>query len=709
MAFETPIPIMAALKNIDQGKYALPSLQREFVWKPEQICRLFDSIMKGYPIGSFLFWKLEPETAKNFEFYQFMRDYHERDNPFCAKYPMITKLPESAVLDGQQRLTAFNIGIYGSYAQKRKYIRYDAPNAYPVKHLYLNLFGFVDPDEIDEDGMTYDFRFLTEREAERQDDDHYWFRVGDLRQFKDLSDLFPYMAEKGLGNHPTASKHLSKLHTVLHVHPLVSYYEEKDQDLDKVLNIFIRINSGGTQLGYADLLLSIATTQWNKLDAREVINNLTETMNSYGRDERFNFSKDFVLKAGLMLTDRSSIKFDAKNFTSSNMGEIESNWDKIALALELTARLLDSFGLGRKHMRAASAALVPAYYLYHRGYDERFLERTAHAEERAQIRLWITHMSLTSVWSGGYADKLVPKLREELRQSGVFNREALLECTRRIGKDPYLDSHEIDELLELEYGNHRTSALLSMLYDFVKLDTSTFHIDHIYPRTLCRASKLIKAGVDQERAKRIEANANKLPNLWLLQGTQNIEKSGKLPLEWLNERYPDAKTRTHIIESYQLQELGPTLDDFETFYQARAARLRPMIEALIGRKPTPPQAEIGQEPSAPVDLSEPSAAHTHTARIIWSEGIMGILEERHHPLAQALMAAGIAEPADVDLELTQDGIITAHRSVMNWSKDDQRVWLIEPHTPHEGIPGQVIVLDADHQALAKRLHAALHQ
>ena len=58
--------------------YFLPAIQREFVWKPEQICQLFDSLLRRYPIGSFLFWKVSSENSRRFVFYDFMRRFHER-------------------------------------------------------------------------------------------------------------------------------------------------------------------------------------------------------------------------------------------------------------------------------------------------------------------------------------------------------------------------------------------------------------------------------------------------------------------------------------------------------------------------------------------------------------------------------------------------------------------------------------------------------
>ena len=96
-----------------------------------------------------------------------------------------------------------------------------------------------------------------------------------------------------------ANKTLFKLHNIIHEKGTISYYQEKSQLLDKVLNIFIRINSGGTILSYSDLLLSIATAQWETKDAREEIISFVDEINSIG--DGFNFNKDFVLKSCLVL------------------------------------------------------------------------------------------------------------------------------------------------------------------------------------------------------------------------------------------------------------------------------------------------------------------------------------------------------------------------------------------------------------------------
>ena len=109
MGFKTPITIEEAITGIQTNKYVLPAIQREFVWSAEQIEKLFDSLSRGYPIGTFLFWQVQPERLGEFQFYQFMDRYHERDYRRLEPIEVIGDHEIRAVLDGQQRLTALNI------------------------------------------------------------------------------------------------------------------------------------------------------------------------------------------------------------------------------------------------------------------------------------------------------------------------------------------------------------------------------------------------------------------------------------------------------------------------------------------------------------------------------------------------------------------------------------------------------------------------
>lgn len=106
MSYQTALTINRVIKDIDAKKYLLPSIQREFVWDTEQIEKLFDSLMMDYPINSFLFWKVSKENTKEFKFYEFLRDYHQRENRHNPKANLNGTDDIIAILDGQQRMTS---------------------------------------------------------------------------------------------------------------------------------------------------------------------------------------------------------------------------------------------------------------------------------------------------------------------------------------------------------------------------------------------------------------------------------------------------------------------------------------------------------------------------------------------------------------------------------------------------------------------------
>ena len=106
MAYETPLTIAEIVNDISANKYVLPSIQREFVWGTPQIERLFDSIMQGYPIGTFLFWEITNEQITSYTFYSFLQNYHEKNARHNPRINLAGNQNAMAVLDGQQRLTS---------------------------------------------------------------------------------------------------------------------------------------------------------------------------------------------------------------------------------------------------------------------------------------------------------------------------------------------------------------------------------------------------------------------------------------------------------------------------------------------------------------------------------------------------------------------------------------------------------------------------
>ena len=388
--------IKGTIDLVQRHEYVLPAIQREFVWKPDQIERLFDSIMQGYPFGTFLLWKVEEKNAARYRFYDFVREYHQKDNPHCPPLPEQNRAV-TAVLDGQQRLTALNIGLCGSMAVKDPGKWWNNPNAFPVRHLHLDLLGSTEPNE---EGESYRFEFLTDKQVEQADPTTTcWFKVADILGIEHgppmLRWLNARLKQEQLDQAYTA---LDRLHDVVHKDHLVAYYEEKTQDLSTVLNIFIRMNSGGTVLSYSDLLLSIAVAQWEKRDARDEIHSLVDELNQQGG--QFAFSQDLVLKAGLVLTDIGNVGFKVENFNRENMMLLEARWPDIRRALLLAVRLIASFGFNGQNLRANSAVLPIAYYLSKLDPGDGYLTTAKHAEDRKRIQGWLTKSILKPRVSG---------------------------------------------------------------------------------------------------------------------------------------------------------------------------------------------------------------------------------------------------------------------------------------------------------------------
>lgn len=136
---EAPITIREAVLAIQKRDYLLPAIQREFVWDAEKTETLFDSLMRGYPVGSFLFWKVAPETSQRYKFYEFMQDFHALSKKRLAPYEIAEPKQLRVVLDGQQRFTSLAIGLLGYRADKEKGRWSNNLAAYPKRRLFLNL------------------------------------------------------------------------------------------------------------------------------------------------------------------------------------------------------------------------------------------------------------------------------------------------------------------------------------------------------------------------------------------------------------------------------------------------------------------------------------------------------------------------------------------------------------------------------------------
>ncbi len=576
------LTIKQAVDKIAKNQYVLPAIQREFVWDPDQICMLFDSVMQGYPFGDFLFWNIDYENSSDYQYYQFMRDYHERDNPNCTDHGSFPNQQITAVLDGQQRLTAFNIGLRGSMAVKLPRLRWNNDNAFPVKVLALDLLSETqDSDE----GSKYLFDFI-EKSKCGLSGNHLWYKVTDIYHDSVLSSALDWTVDQDLETPKQlkqAQRTVIRLRDVIHSEPTISYYEETRQNIEHVLRIFIRRNSGGTQLSYSDLLLSIATSQWKNLDARKEVNQLVEDLNRSG----LSLSKDFVLKASLMLSDIPSVKFQVSNFKHENMARIEDNWEQIKEALRRTCRLVAEFGFDQYNLQAVNSLLPIAYFLSKKASLENG-NTELDKEGKIRIKHWLIRSVLKRVW-GGSSDTLLTGLRNEIRKSfeessdnaWSFPTDPLQRELVRQAKGLDFTDEEIDELADMEFSNRRIFALLTLLFPFIDCKNNHFHIDHIFLKTRFKRKDLEKLDCSEDEIEKMGLLSDRIGNLQLLSGQQNLEKQAKLPDEWIRTEYKTPADRKEYLKLHLLKGLPSDLTQFEEFYGTRKSRLRKRIAKLI--------------------------------------------------------------------------------------------------------------------------------
>lgn len=576
MAYETPLTIAEVMKDISANKYVLPSIQREYVWDTEQIETLFDSLMRDYPIGTFLFWEINKEHVGDYDFYGFIRNYHENKDVHNKKVDLKGSDGVTAVLDGQQRLTSIYLGLKGTYAYKLKYLARNNQNAYPVRKLYLNLLS----SSLDSNNE-YDFKFLADWEIQSSQNT-YWFEVGkilDMREDGDVamyvtdnisfSDKFNYTKEQS----KFAINALSRLYNIINKAMTISYYRERTVELDKVLNIFIRVNSGGTKLSYSDLLLSIASAQWENHDAREEIIEFVDEVNTIG--DGFRINKDFVLKTALVLSDFSDIAFKVDNFNKQNMIKIESYWDDIKKSIKQAVLLVSSFGYSGETLTSNNALIPIAYYLFVNGMPDNFVDSGTTKGNREKIKKWLIRSLLKKVFSG-QPDNVLRPIREILKTNGSneFPFDIILERFKGTNKSIQFTEDDIDEfLLKLRYGKSDTLSTLMLLYP--SLDFSNkFHEDHMYPKSKFTKDYLRKQGIEEDKLNWYINTVNDICNLQLLAAQLNEEKMATDFNEWFCSQYPTANDKYQYRIVNYLPEMEYTYENYPLFIEERKKLLK---------------------------------------------------------------------------------------------------------------------------------------
>ncbi|MFP6117206.1 DUF262 domain-containing protein [Helicobacter pylori] len=354
----------------------------------------------------------------------------------------------------------------------------------------------------------YQFEFHAKKPE--NDKEHWWFKVGDILELK---NVWNYAQEHDLKDNRLEL--LETLNKAVHDKQLISFFEETEKNLNKVLNIFIRVNSGGVKLSYSDLLMSILTASFSS-DIRERMNELVDAL----KDKGFpNVGKDQVLKTCLLLIGKDTT-FELKNFNKKNIKEIEENWEKITESIYNAAKLLETFGYAGYLGSAYILSSLAYFYFLNSKMNENDKEQALKFVRNAQITSYFTPSTDTKLNNIANSMKDV-KTFESFNHNLAKHQTSPLKITNdAIGEMMCSSSHAL------------VFPILQILYPNLNCKTTTFHIDHIYPK-----SKFKKE--NKELDKDFYKCENHLYNLQLLEGAENSAKKDKDPEVWLKEEYKD--------------------------------------------------------------------------------------------------------------------------------------------------------------------------
>ena len=264
------------------------------------------------------------------------------------------------------------------------------------------------------------------------------------------------------------------------------------------------------------------------------------------------------------------------------MKKIESNWDGISGALKAAVRLVSKLGYRRDNLTATNAIIPIAYFIYINEFEDSILHNSEREDDRKSIREWLARVLLKGTF-GGQPDSLYPKMRELMnKHKGRFPLKEIIANYSGQRKSISFSEEDIENLLDLEYGKRGTYSALTLLYPGLNY-TFNYHQDHIHPKSAFHKTSLRKAGFSEEDIDNFKMWFNTLPNLQLMQETENIQKSAKPFETWLDAQYPTESGRNAYLQQHYIStEASLTLKDFEAFHDERWETLKQKFIEILG-------------------------------------------------------------------------------------------------------------------------------
>lgn len=539
------------LNNSDQdGGYWLPNIQRPFVWKEDQIERLFDSILREYPIGTLLVWKTKSKIRRR----KFIDNY-KLDIKLTDFYVPEDDKQKMLVLDGQQRLQSLFIGLLGSYERKE---------------LCLNVLSgdLVAPEDI-----RYKFKFIANSEIKAP-----WFKLKEIvfsnKEYDETADLIKAKFETDLSDieKKKITRIVAKLTRIFGTEENLVYQVVDSVDNselyteDDIVEIFIRANSGGTPLGKSDLLFSLLTSSWDEAD--EQMEDLLEALNKTG----YSFNRDFVLKTCLSIFGKGAAYNVEKFRDIKTRQSIIDNWSLISDAI----KDVKDFIYGKTFVKTDATlpsylVLIPLIYFRYHHKDK--------WNSTVNIPNYLLRTLLASAFSGS-PDALIDKCTKKIDETKSFDITEIFGVIKADGRNLEISK---DTVLKTYYGSKQIHLLFNLWYNFNYQPTYNQNkpqVDHIFPQ-----SQLKKIKVANPETGRMDIlkykwdDRDQIGNCMLLTAQENGSggKTDILPEVWFADKSKEY-LELHLIP--QDKELWK-LENFEKFVEERKKLIEAKFDSII--------------------------------------------------------------------------------------------------------------------------------
>jgi len=490
------------LRQVEQDVIVLPAMQRPFVWKEDRIYRLVDSLLRGFPIGAVMLWR----TTTVQRFRRIPRDV---DTSIAEVFNFESSAENSnryLVLDGQQRLTSLFAAFKGTYNQKRLHIDILSGN----------------PDGKDPGTEYFVSQFLSEPEARILNSQN----GGPRRHFmpaKDLVSISPVQAAlaadskaKSLGLGPEDATRVADVYircaSLLGSHKSLQVITVDDDQshvtpVEEILEVFVRVNSGGLVLQKSDLLMSLLDLSWN--DIQPELQGLVRDVNE-GRSVKF--TRDDILKSLLLahgaetrfdrlVADRKKVEELAKELPA-HIPDVRRAWQLLGVVLTDSCKIHSE-----RFLRGGHTALLP-FVVFLSQHDP------FSSDDRRKMVAGI-YLAIMSGVFGAAEARTGSFTRNKVVEAKSFPIEALAALVRR-----EYGIKSLDELLR-----RHLDLALNIAHGGITLDKNPEELqrDHIFPR-----SALEKAGYPYEVV-------NHYANFHFLRASDNLNKLDKPPDKWFRE------------------------------------------------------------------------------------------------------------------------------------------------------------------------------